>query len=87
MRYFAVICTAFVLAFLAGLPDKSMFASLILSTRYRPSWVWAGAAAAGGAELVELPHAAIIKAAAARPAGASHLLYIASPHSCRSQVP
>ena len=43
MRYFAVIGTAFVLAFLAGLPDKSMFASLILGTRYRPSWVWAGA--------------------------------------------
>ena len=46
MPYFAVIGTAFVLAFLAELPDKSMFASLILGTRYRPSWVWAGAAAA-----------------------------------------
>ena len=46
MPYVAVIATAFVLAFLAELPDKSMFASLILSTRYRSSWVWAGAAAA-----------------------------------------
>jgi Ca2+/H+ antiporter, TMEM165/GDT1 family len=46
MAYFAVIGTAFVLAFLAELPDKSMFASLVLGTRYRPSWVWAGAAAA-----------------------------------------
>jgi Ca2+/H+ antiporter, TMEM165/GDT1 family len=46
MRYFAVIGTAFILAFLAELPDKSMLASLILGTRYRPSWVWAGAAAA-----------------------------------------
>jgi putative Ca2+/H+ antiporter (TMEM165/GDT1 family) len=46
MPYFAVIGTAFILAFLAELPDKSMFASLILGTRYRPSWVWAGAAAA-----------------------------------------
>ena len=46
MPYFAVIGTAFALAFLAELPDKSMFASLILGTRYRPSWVWAGAAAA-----------------------------------------
>jgi hypothetical protein len=48
------------------------------------------AAAAGGVllvELVELPHAAIIKAAAAIPAGASHLLSIACPHSRRSQVP
>jgi Ca2+/H+ antiporter, TMEM165/GDT1 family len=46
MAYFAVIGTAFVLAFLAELPDKSMFASLVLGTRYRPSWVWTGAAAA-----------------------------------------
>jgi Ca2+/H+ antiporter, TMEM165/GDT1 family len=46
MPYFAVIGTAFALAFLAELPDKSMFASLVLGTRYRPSWVWAGAAAA-----------------------------------------
>jgi len=44
MPYVAVIGTAFVLAFLAELPDKSMFASLVLGTRYRPSWVWAGAA-------------------------------------------
>jgi Ca2+/H+ antiporter, TMEM165/GDT1 family len=46
MPFFAVIGTAFVLAFLAELPDKSMFASLVLGTRYRPSWVWSGAAAA-----------------------------------------
>jgi Ca2+/H+ antiporter, TMEM165/GDT1 family len=46
MPFLAVIGTAFVLAFLAELPDKSMFASLVLGTRYRPSWVWAGAAAA-----------------------------------------
>jgi Ca2+/H+ antiporter, TMEM165/GDT1 family len=46
LPYIAVIGTAFVLAFLAELPDKSMFASLVLGTRYRPSWVWAGAAAA-----------------------------------------
>jgi Ca2+/H+ antiporter, TMEM165/GDT1 family len=46
MPFFAVIGTAFVLTFLAELPDKSMFASLVLGTRYRPSWVWAGVAAA-----------------------------------------
>jgi Ca2+/H+ antiporter, TMEM165/GDT1 family len=46
MPFFAVIGTAFVLAFLAELPDKSMFASLVLGTRYRSSWVWSGAAAA-----------------------------------------
>ncbi len=46
MPYLAVIGTAFALTFLAELPDKSMFASLVLGTRYRPSWVWTGAAAA-----------------------------------------
>ncbi|HEX4061788.1 MAG TPA: TMEM165/GDT1 family protein [Streptosporangiaceae bacterium] len=46
MPYLAVVGVAFVLTFLAELPDKSMFASLVLGTRYRPSWVWAGSAAA-----------------------------------------
>jgi putative Ca2+/H+ antiporter (TMEM165/GDT1 family) len=46
MPYLAVIAIAFTLTFLAELPDKSMFASLVLGTRYRPAWVWAGAAAA-----------------------------------------
>lgn len=46
MPFLAVIGAAFVITFLAELPDKSMFASLILGTRYRPAWVWAGAATA-----------------------------------------
>ncbi len=46
MSYVAVVAIAFTLTFLAELPDKSMFASLVLGTRYRSSWVWAGAAAA-----------------------------------------
>jgi Ca2+/H+ antiporter, TMEM165/GDT1 family len=46
LPYLAVIGTAFVLTFLAELPDKSMFASMVLGTRYRPSWVWTGVAAA-----------------------------------------
>ncbi|HEY3954094.1 MAG TPA: TMEM165/GDT1 family protein [Streptosporangiaceae bacterium] len=46
MPYLAVIGAAFVITFLAELPDKSMFASLVLSTRYRPVQVWAGAAGA-----------------------------------------
>ncbi len=46
MPYLAVIAVAFTLTFLAELPDKSMFASLVLGTRYRPSWVWAGVATA-----------------------------------------
>ena len=46
MPYLAVIGVAFGVTFLAELPDKSMFASLVLGTRYRPAWVWLGAAAA-----------------------------------------
>src|SRR6201988_3470685 len=46
MPYLAVIAIAFTLTFLAELPDKSMFASLVLGTPYRPSWVWAGVATA-----------------------------------------
>jgi len=46
LPYLAIIGTAFALTFLAELPDKSMLASLVLGTRYRPSWVWTGAAAA-----------------------------------------
>ena len=46
MPYLAVIGAAFVITFLAELPDKSMFASLVLGTRYRPGQVWAGAAGA-----------------------------------------
>jgi Ca2+/H+ antiporter, TMEM165/GDT1 family len=46
MPFLAVVGVAFALTFLAELPDKSMFAALVLGTRYRPSWVWAGAAAA-----------------------------------------
>lgn len=46
MHYLAVVGIAFVVTFLAELPDKSMFASLVMGTRFRPSWVWTGAAAA-----------------------------------------
>lgn len=46
MAELAVIAIAFAVTFLAELPDKSMFASLVLATRYRPSAVWIGVAAA-----------------------------------------
>jgi Ca2+/H+ antiporter, TMEM165/GDT1 family len=46
MPYLAAAGVAFVLTFLGELPDKSLFASLVLGTRYRPAYVWAGAAAA-----------------------------------------
>lgn len=69
MPQLAVIGIAFVVTLLSELPDKTMFASLILSTRYRPLWVWAGAAAAftvhmaiavtAGQLLALLPHRAV----------------------------
>ena len=46
MPELAVVGIAFAVTFLAELPDKSMFASLVLGTRHRATWVWAGAAAA-----------------------------------------
>lgn len=69
MPQLAVLGIAFVVTFLAELPDKTMFASLILGTRYRPLWVWSGAAAAftvhmiiavtAGQLLALLPHRAV----------------------------
>ena len=61
-----VIATVFVLVFLAELPDKTALASLVLGTRYRPLYVFAGAATAfvvhvalaiaAGGLLALLPH-------------------------------
>jgi putative Ca2+/H+ antiporter (TMEM165/GDT1 family) len=69
MQLAAVFGIAFALTFLAELPDKSMFASLVLGTRYRALWVWAGVAAAftvhmaiavsAGQLLTLLPHRAV----------------------------
>lgn len=42
--YIALIC--FPVIFIGELPDKTMFASLVMSTRGRPRYVWVGAAAA-----------------------------------------
>src|SRR5690242_8245604 len=42
----AIVGLVFGVIFLAELPDKSQFATLFLSMRYRGRYVWAGAAAA-----------------------------------------
>lgn len=42
----AALGTTFAVIFAAELPDKTMFASLVLGTRFRPRYVFAGAAAA-----------------------------------------
>ena len=41
-----VVAATFVITFLAELPDKSLFASLVLGTRYKPLHVWVGTAGA-----------------------------------------
>jgi putative Ca2+/H+ antiporter (TMEM165/GDT1 family) len=43
---FAIAIAVFPIIFLGELPDKTMFASLVMSTKGRPSAVWIGAAAA-----------------------------------------
>ena len=42
--------TAFLVILPAELPDKTMVATLVLSTRYRPALVWVGVAAAFGVQ-------------------------------------
>lgn len=46
MLNIAVMAAVFAIVFLAELPDKSMFASLVLGSRYQPFRVWTGVAAA-----------------------------------------
>jgi putative Ca2+/H+ antiporter (TMEM165/GDT1 family) len=50
--HLTVVATVFPLVFLAELPDKTMFASLLLASRGRPLAVWAGAALAFVAHVV-----------------------------------
>ena len=45
MHFVVVALTTFALVFPAELPDKTAIASLVLGTRYRPPWVFAGVAA------------------------------------------
>jgi Ca2+/H+ antiporter, TMEM165/GDT1 family len=49
---FDVIVAVFPIIFLGELPDKTMFASLVMSTRGRPFVVWLGAAAAFAVHVV-----------------------------------
>src|ERR1700748_137315 len=42
----AIAATVFAVIFTAELPDKTALASLILGSRYRPTWVFTGMAAA-----------------------------------------
>lgn len=75
MHVVTVMGSVFILIALGELPDKSMFATLVLATRGRPVAVWAGAASAflihvsiavvAGGLLSLLPHAIVAGIAAA----------------------
>jgi putative Ca2+/H+ antiporter (TMEM165/GDT1 family) len=88
----AVIGIAFAVTFLAELPDKSMFAALVLGTRHRATWVWAGTAAAftlhmaiavtAGQLLTLLPHQVLDAVVAALFVAGAIYLWVTStrPH-------
>jgi Ca2+/H+ antiporter, TMEM165/GDT1 family len=81
----AVVLTTFVVIFPAELPDKSMFASLVLGTRFRPLPVFCGVAAAFAVHVVIavaiggvfalLPERLVLFVAAALFAGGAALLF------------
>jgi putative Ca2+/H+ antiporter (TMEM165/GDT1 family) len=84
---FSVIATVFVIIFVAELPDKTMIATLIMGSRYRPLLVWIGATAAFaihaavavavGQLLQLLPHKWIEGVTAVLfAAGAAYLLFV-----------
>jgi Ca2+/H+ antiporter, TMEM165/GDT1 family len=66
VRFAVIALTTFALVFPAELPDKTAIASLVLGTKYRPAWVFAGVAVAfavhavlavtAGSLLALLPH-------------------------------
>jgi Ca2+/H+ antiporter, TMEM165/GDT1 family len=84
----AIVATVFGITFLAELPDKSLFASLVLSTRYRRLPVWTGAAAGfavhvaiavtAGQLLTLLPHRVLESVVAALFLAGSAYLIISS---------
>ncbi len=84
---FGVVVTVFVLVFVAELPDKTMIATLIMGSRYRPLLVWLGAtlafflhaamAVAVGQLLQLLPHTWIEAITAILfAAGAAYLIFV-----------
>jgi putative Ca2+/H+ antiporter (TMEM165/GDT1 family) len=83
----SVVATVYALIFVAELPDKTMIATLIMGSRYRPLLVWIGATVAFGVhaavavavgQLLELlPHRWIEGVTAVLfAAGAAYLLFV-----------
>ena len=84
---FSVIATVYVIIFVAELPDKTMIATLIMGSRYRPVLVWLGATLAfaihvtiavlAGRLLALLPHRWVEAVTALLFAGgAAYLLFV-----------
>jgi putative Ca2+/H+ antiporter (TMEM165/GDT1 family) len=81
-----VLLTVFGVTVVAELPDKSLFASLVLGTRFRPWWVWIGVTAAfavhvtiavvAGGLITLLPHRLVLSIVAVLFAlGSAYLLF------------
>ena len=94
----AVVLTTFVVIFPAELPDKSLFASLVLGTRFRPLPVFCGVAAAFavhvliavtiGGVFALLPERLVLFVAAALFAGGSALLLLGrEDHADAAETP
>jgi putative Ca2+/H+ antiporter (TMEM165/GDT1 family) len=92
---FSVVAIVFGVIFISELPDKSMFASLVLGTKFPGLYVWAGAAAAffvhvliavtAGQALALLPHRVVeLVVAALFLAGALLLLF--GNHSKENEI-
>ncbi|HTB48869.1 MAG TPA: TMEM165/GDT1 family protein [Verrucomicrobiae bacterium] len=83
--HFAIIALVFGVIFIAELPDKSLFASLVLGSRYPGFYVWLGAASAffihviiavtAGRLLTLLPHKLLEAIIAALFLGGALLLF------------
>ncbi|HTY72105.1 MAG TPA: TMEM165/GDT1 family protein [Actinomycetes bacterium] len=91
-----VLLTVFGVTLMAELPDKSLFASLVLGTRFRPLWVWLGVAAAfavhvtiaviAGRLVTLLPHRLVLLVVAVLFAAGSAYLLLGSEDETEAEA-
>jgi putative Ca2+/H+ antiporter (TMEM165/GDT1 family) len=90
-----VFLTVFAVTVVAELPDKSLFASLVLGTRFRPLWVWLGVACAfavhvtiaviAGDLVTLLPHRLVLSVVAVLFAAGSAYLLLGSEEETEAE--